>query len=174
MSAAALSGAAVRRDLYRADGVRITHDPFEPGMAEKYGAPGKTDSEGFDPYADSVGPGIYGGIVKRDANGQVIFGSVDRSGFVTQEYISPTTGRRSVRSVYVDRVGYTLKLDLIFVRGSDGSVVYDTTLLQDEIVNLDEGDALGVFYNLAQRFRHTFLGIMLPTSRTETRYLFTE
>ena len=75
MSAAALSGAAVRRDLYRADGVRITHDPFEPGMAEKYGAPGKTDSEGFDPYADSVGPGIYGGIVKRDANGQVIFGA---------------------------------------------------------------------------------------------------
>ena len=74
MSAAALSGAAVRRDLYRADGVRITHDPFEPGMAEKYGLPGKTDNEGFDPYADSVGPGIYGGIVKRDDNGQVVVG----------------------------------------------------------------------------------------------------
>ena len=28
---------------YRADGVRITHDPFTPGMAEKYGMPGKTD-----------------------------------------------------------------------------------------------------------------------------------
>ena len=28
---------------YRADGVRITHDPFAPGMAEKYGMPGKTD-----------------------------------------------------------------------------------------------------------------------------------
>ena len=75
MSAAALSGAAVRRDLYRADGVRITHDPFEPGMAEKYGVPGKTDNEGFDPYADSVGPGIYGGIVKRDDNGQVVVGA---------------------------------------------------------------------------------------------------
>ena len=75
MSAAALSGVAVRRDLYRADGVRITHDPFEPGMAEKYGLPGKTDNEGFDPYADSVGPGIYGGIVKRDDNGQVVVGS---------------------------------------------------------------------------------------------------
>merc|ERR1712178_548939 len=47
---------------YRKDGVRITHNPYAPGMAEKYGTPGATDQEGFDPYADTVGPGIYGGI----------------------------------------------------------------------------------------------------------------
>jgi len=55
--------------------VRITHDPFAPGMAEKYGKPGNTDNQGFDPYADSVGPGIYGGVVKRDAAGQVVIGA---------------------------------------------------------------------------------------------------
>eukprot|EP00930_Biecheleria_cincta_P056929 TRINITY_DN42948_c0_g1_i1.p1 TRINITY_DN42948_c0_g1~~TRINITY_DN42948_c0_g1_i1.p1 ORF type:complete len:370 (+),score=63.19 TRINITY_DN42948_c0_g1_i1:3-1112(+) len=59
---------------YRHDGVRITHDPYAPGMAEKYGAPGATDNEGFDPYADSVGPGIYGGRVKRDQSGMVVIG----------------------------------------------------------------------------------------------------
>merc|ERR1719353_400560 len=59
---------------YRADGVRITHDPYARGMAEKYGAPGKTDADGFDPYADSVDPGIYGGTVKRDDMGQVVIG----------------------------------------------------------------------------------------------------
>jgi len=59
---------------YRADGVRITHDPYAPGMAEKYGAPGATDSEGFDPYADTVGPGIYGGRVQRDGSGMVVIG----------------------------------------------------------------------------------------------------
>eukprot|EP00747_Dinoflagellata_sp_TGD_P164019 gnl/TRDRNA2_/TRDRNA2_183389_c0_seq1.p1 gnl/TRDRNA2_/TRDRNA2_183389_c0~~gnl/TRDRNA2_/TRDRNA2_183389_c0_seq1.p1 ORF type:complete len:380 (+),score=60.59 gnl/TRDRNA2_/TRDRNA2_183389_c0_seq1:49-1188(+) len=59
---------------YRHDGVRITHDPYAPGMAEKYGLPGKTDNEGFDPYADSVGAGIYGGRVKRDALGMVVIG----------------------------------------------------------------------------------------------------
>ncbi|CAJ1367832.1 unnamed protein product, partial [Effrenium voratum] len=61
-------------EYYRHDGVRITHDPYAPGMAEKYGLPGKTDNEGFDPYADTVGPGIYGGIVKRDTSGQVLIG----------------------------------------------------------------------------------------------------
>ena len=90
---------------YRRDGVRIQHDPYAPGMAEKYGNPGETDDEGFDPYAgclrcfqpsspqrhhpatpscrcalkpvhhaDSVGPGIYGGKVKRDDQGNVIIG----------------------------------------------------------------------------------------------------
>ncbi len=43
-------------------------------MRSKYGAPGQTDQEGFDPYADRVGPGIYGGHVKRDECGRVIYG----------------------------------------------------------------------------------------------------
>merc|ERR1719230_240313 len=62
------------KQYYRPDGVRITHDPYAPGMAEKYGAPGKTDGEGFDPYADTVGPGIYGGRVQRDRLGMVTIG----------------------------------------------------------------------------------------------------
>merc|ERR1711915_1032663 len=64
-----------KMEYYRADGVRITHDPYHPSMAKKYGLPGETDSEGFDPYADSVGPGIYGGVVKRDENGEVVVGA---------------------------------------------------------------------------------------------------
>ena len=66
--------AQVAGQRYRADGVRITHDPYAPGMAEKYGQPGETDNEGFDPYADSVGPGIYSGIVARDEQGQIVVG----------------------------------------------------------------------------------------------------
>jgi len=65
---------AAMSEYYRHDGVRITHDPYAPGMAEKYGMPGKTDNEGFDPYADTVGPGIYGGIVKRDESGEIVIG----------------------------------------------------------------------------------------------------
>ena len=62
------------REYYRADGVKIDFDPYAPGMAQKYGLPGNTDAEGFDPYADTVGPGIYGGSVKRDESGKIIIG----------------------------------------------------------------------------------------------------
>ena len=43
-------------------------------MAEKYGLPGATDKDGFDPYADTVGAGIYGGIIKRDEFGGIVIG----------------------------------------------------------------------------------------------------
>lgn len=65
---------SAKAEHYRADGVRITHDPDAPGMSEQYGERGETDPEGFDPYADSVGAGIYGGNVKRDAAGNPLIG----------------------------------------------------------------------------------------------------
>ncbi len=107
-------------------------------------------------------------------SGQILFTTVDQSGFVQGEFISPTTGRRTIRSYYVDRTGYTLKLDLIFVRGSDGQLVYDTSFVQDMILNTDESDPLSVFFDLAERFHDSYLGIMVPRSRTEIRYLFTQ
>jgi len=61
-------------EYYRKDGVKIDFDPYAPGMAEKYGLPGSTDPEGFDPYADTVGPGIYGGSVLRDDSAEVVIG----------------------------------------------------------------------------------------------------
>jgi len=50
------------------------YDPNAPEMAAKYGLPGATDNEGFDPYRDTVGPGIYGGIVQRNDRGEVVIG----------------------------------------------------------------------------------------------------
>jgi hypothetical protein len=75
MSSTGSAAKASNEEHYRSDGVRITHNPYAPGMLEKYGLPGNTDPEGFDPYADTVGPGIYGGSVKRNPDtGDVIIG----------------------------------------------------------------------------------------------------
>ena len=74
-SRAAMSSPSATKAYYRSDGVRITHNPHAPGMASKYGAPGETDGDGFDPYADSVGAGIYGGTVsRRPEDGSVVIG----------------------------------------------------------------------------------------------------
>ncbi|KAJ1490032.1 hypothetical protein T484DRAFT_1778387 [Baffinella frigidus] len=73
LSCSATAGGAADA-MRRKNGVIITYDPYAPGMADKYGAPGKTDSEGFDPYRDSVGAGIYSGTVQRDEHGAVVIG----------------------------------------------------------------------------------------------------
>ena len=75
LMAATLSQASKMRHRRRADGVIMNFDPYAPEMMAKYGRPGETDKEGFDPYTDSVGPGIYGGIVKRDDNGEIVIGA---------------------------------------------------------------------------------------------------
>jgi hypothetical protein len=72
--ASSLIMSANGQEYHRKDGVKITHDPYAPGMADQYGLPGNTDPDGFDPYADTVGPGIYGGSVKRDEEGNVVIG----------------------------------------------------------------------------------------------------
>jgi hypothetical protein len=69
-----MSANANGQEYHRKDGVKITHDPYAPGMADQYGLPGNTDPDGFDPYADTVGPGIYGGSVKRDEQGNIVIG----------------------------------------------------------------------------------------------------
>ena len=40
---------------------------------------GYNDPDGFDPYADTVGAGIYGGNVKRGKDGKVIIGKQYRA-----------------------------------------------------------------------------------------------
>lgn len=71
---ASMAQASIEKARYRNDGVRMQHDPDSPAMGDYYGIPGETDPEGFDPYADTVGPGIYGGSVKKSRDGKVVMG----------------------------------------------------------------------------------------------------
>ena len=73
--AATLSQASKNSVRRRADGVIMNYDPYAPEMIQMYGRPGETDDEGFNPYSDSVGPGIYGGIVKRGDQGEILIGA---------------------------------------------------------------------------------------------------
>ncbi|KAL7496981.1 hypothetical protein ACHAWT_008405 [Skeletonema menzelii] len=51
------------------------NDPYAQGVAEAYGLVGSKGIDGFDEASDSVGPGIYGGSVQRDANGDILIGT---------------------------------------------------------------------------------------------------
>ena len=55
----------------------MASNSYSPANFAKYGEPAATSevSEGFNARADTVGPGIYGGIVKRDSQGIVEVGS---------------------------------------------------------------------------------------------------
>ena len=54
------------------NGLWITHDTCSPGMAKQYLLPSDTNPECRDQYTDNFKPEIYGGIVRRDSDGNVI------------------------------------------------------------------------------------------------------
>ena len=55
----------------------MASDSYSPTNFAKYGEPEVASGapEGFNARADTVGPGIYGGIVKRDSRGIVEVGA---------------------------------------------------------------------------------------------------
>jgi ankyrin repeat protein len=97
------------------------YDPYAPGMTDQYGLPGLTDPDGFDPYADTVGPGIYGGSVKRDEQGNVVIG---------EQY---QNHNQRLGPVY-DGTGYSLMSRAIRM-GSDKvkEIISDYPELKDEV-----------------------------------------
>ncbi len=123
------------------------------------------------PFFQTIGDEYRADLI---VTGKVQFGTVDRSGFAQEEYISPVTGRRAIRTRFVERTGFTLRLDLIFVKGGNGELVYETSFVQDEIVDADAADPLSMFYLLVERFQEGYLAILTPRKRTETRFLFEE
>lgn len=120
-SSSSLIMSANGQEYHREDGVKITHDPYARGMAYRYGLPGNTDPDGFDPYADTVGPGIYGGSVKRDEQGNVVIG---------EQY----QNHNQVPGPVYDGTGYSLMSRAIHM-GSDKvkEIIKDYPELKEEV-----------------------------------------
>ena len=107
-------------------------------------------------------------------SGKASYESADRSGFVTQDEISPVTGQRVRRTRYVEREGYTLGLNLFFMDGSTGRLLYEDQFTGENTLPGHGTDRLTVLYTLFEQFEDDVLGIVMPKPRTAQRYIFTE
>jgi hypothetical protein len=102
------------------------------------------------------------------------FEAGDRSGFVQQDEISPYTGQRVRRTRYVEREAFTLRLDLFFIRGSTGQLVYEDQFKAENTVVGRGTDRLTALYGLFEQFEEDIMGIVVPRAQKAQRYLFTE
>ena len=123
--------------------------PFWKDMGEKYGA-------------DLILTGSLGYEV------------TDRSGFVQEDFISPTTGQRIRRTRFADREGFEMHLHLYFIRGRTGKLVYDDRFSEDSTLDGRGNDPLTALFSMFDNIETEVLGIIAPKDRKETRTLFTE
>lgn len=109
-------------------------------------------------------------------SGKLGFSEQNRSGFAADERVvrDPATGRpRMVRgSRYLERKGYTLSADFLFIDGRSGQTLHKEKF-SEEVLYSDEQrtSPLSSYFELMDRLMPNFLGVITPQRIRGTRVL---
>ncbi len=119
----------------------------------------------------AVGSSTGGEVI---VSGSLEFKVEDRSGYKTEEYVSPINGQTYYRQVYVEQSGFLFDIVFLVLDGRSGE-----KLLQDEFkdfrqsnVNSSSDELQGLFENLFS-IENQILNLFVSREREADRYLFT-
>jgi hypothetical protein len=107
-------------------------------------------------------------------SGSLEFRVEDRSGYKTEEYVSPIDGRTYYRQVYVEQTGFLFDIVFLVFDGRSGEKI-----LQDEFKDFRQtggrrADELqGLFENLFS-LENQILNLFVARDREAERYIFTD
>lgn len=97
---------------------------------------------------------------------------LDREGYSTEEYVSPTDGKTYFRQVLVEETGFSYDILLVVVDGRTGETVFRDQITdfkeKDERKLDDYEDMFDDLYTLENRL----LGIFVPRTVMAKRYLY--
>ena len=106
-------------------------------------------------------------------SGSLEFKVEDRSGYKTEEYVSPINGQTYYRQVYVEQTGFLFDIVFLIVDGRSGE-----KLLQDEFKDFRQAggrkadEMQGLFENLFS-LENQILNLFVSREREADRYIFT-
>lgn len=107
-------------------------------------------------------------------SGTIAFHAADRSGFVSEDVISPITGQKVRRTVYKEREEFKLEFSLYFFKGLNGAFLYEDHFADSSLYDGTSNDPLQIFYDFHDRIEEEITGIITPQTREEVRYIFIE
>lgn len=109
---------------------------------------------------------IVSGIVDFDIN--------DKSGYKTEEYVSPADGRTFYRQVLVEQTGFVFDIGLAIFNADTGEMVVEENFRDyKEFEQRQYDELLGLFENL-RSLEQQLVGIFVSQETSATRYVFTE
>ncbi len=109
---------------------------------------------------------IVSGVVDFDIN--------DKSGYRTEEYVSPQDGRTYYRQVLVETTGFVFDIDIAVFNADTGEKVLEDNFRDfKEFDQRNYDEILGLFENL-RSLETQLVGIFVPQETSATRYVFTE
>jgi hypothetical protein len=109
---------------------------------------------------------IVSGIVDFDIN--------DKSGYRTEEYVSPVDGRTFYRQVLVESTGFVFDIDIAVFNADSGEKVVEENFRDfKEFDQRNYDEILGLFENL-RALESQLVGIFVSRETSATRYVFTD
>jgi hypothetical protein len=109
---------------------------------------------------------IVSGVIDFDVN--------DKSGYKTEEYVSPADGRTYYRQVLIETTGFVFDIDIAVFNADTGEKVLEDNFRDfKEFDQRNYDEVLGLFENL-RSMETQLVGIFVPQETSATRYVFTE
>ena len=109
---------------------------------------------------------IVSGVVDFDVN--------DKSGYKTEEYVSPADGKTYYRQVLIETTGFVFDIDIAVFDADTGEKVLEENFRDfKEFDQRNYDELLGLFENL-RSLETQLVGIFVPQETSASRYIFTE
>jgi len=109
---------------------------------------------------------IVSGVVDFDVN--------DKSGYKTEEYVSPADGKTYYRQVLIETTGFVFDIDIAVFNADTGEKVLEENFRDfKEFDQRNYDELLGLFENL-RSLETQLVGIFVPQETSASRYIFTE
>ncbi len=109
---------------------------------------------------------IVSGILDFDIN--------DKSGYRTEEFVSPADGRTYYRQALVETTGFVFDIDIAVFNADTGEKVLEDNFRDfKEFDQRNYDEILGLFENL-RSLETQLVGIFVPQETSASRYVFTE
>ncbi len=109
---------------------------------------------------------IVTGIIDFDIN--------DKSGYRTEEYVSPADGRTFYRQVLVESTGFVFDIDIAVFNADTGEKLVEESFRDfKEFDQRNYDEILGLFENL-RALESQLVGIFVTQETSGSRYLFTD
>ena len=107
-------------------------------------------------------------------SGIVDFDIADKSGYKTEEFVSPADGRTYYRQVMIETTGFIFDIDIAVFNADTGEKVLEDNFRDfKEFDQRNYDEILGLFENL-RSLETQLVGIFVPQESSATRYVFTE
>jgi len=107
-------------------------------------------------------------------SGVVDFEVNDKSGYKTEEYVSPADGRTYYRQALVESTGFVFDIDIAVFNADTGEKVLEENFRDfKEFDQRSYDELLGLFENL-RSLETQLIGIFVPQETSAIRYIFTE